>query len=554
MLTKQLQKTGAFLLALFFIFTYLVPLNGRLLWQPDETRYAEISREMLQKGDWIVPYLLNIRYFEKPVAGYWINNISQMVFGDTNFAVRFGAVFATMISAGLIYWLAMVMWRNRNVAFVATLMYVSMFLVFAVGTYSVLDPMLTMWLTACMLCCFWLLKASTVAAKLLAWAVMGLTCGMAFMTKGFLALAIPVIVMLPIMLYQKRFTEMLKFGGIAIISAALISLPWALAVNQYEPDYWHYFFWVEHIQRFSSEDAQHKAPIWFYIPIILLGVIPWLGLLPGTLLKSWRERKIKPEMFFLLCWFIVPFVFFSIAKGKLLTYMLPVMAPLALMMAKYAVDCVKNRNLTAIKFNGFTNIAFAILAIITLIIMGLFVEHPLYTPLEWPKLALGITVFCIWLIIGYFSLISNARYWLWGAACSLALSLSISYALPQDTIDSKLPQQLIRQNISLLEESKFVLADNVGLGAALAWELHQGDIYLYERSGELRYGLNYPDSQFRLIKQGNFAKWLSLSRKEGQISVVLLLRRNEGLPDDIPKPDHVVRNTRMAIMTYYQQP
>lgn len=99
-----------------------------------------------------------------------------------------------------------------------------------------------------------------------------------------------------------------------------------------------------------------------------------------------------------------------------------------------------------------------------------------------------------------------------------------------------------------------MLADNVGLGAALAWELHQGDIYLYERSGELRYGLNYPDSQFRLIKQGNFAKWLSLSRKEGQISVVLLLRRNEGLPDDIPKPDHVVRNTRMAIMTYYQQP
>ena len=554
MLTKQLQKIAAFLLALFFIFTYLVPLNSRLLWQPDETRYAEISREMLLRCDWIVPYLLNIRYFEKPVAGYWINNISQMIFGDTNFAVRFGAVFSTMISAGLVYWLAMIMWRNRNVAFVATLMYVSMFLVFAVGTYSVLDPMLTMWLTACMLCCFWLLKASTVAAKLLAWAVMGLTCGMAFMTKGFLALAIPVIVMLPVMLYQKRFTEILKFGGIAIISAALISLPWALAINKYEPDYWHYFFWVEHIQRFSSEDAQHKAPFWFYIPIILVGVIPWLGLLPGALFKSWQERKINPEMFFLLCWFIVPFLFFSIAKGKLLTYMLPVMAPLALMMAKYAVDCVKNRNLVPLKFNGFTNIAFGILAIITLIIMGLFVAHPLYSPAEWPKLALGITVFCIWLIIGYFSLISNARYWLWGAACSLALSLTIGYALPQDTIDSKLPQQLIRQNISLLEQSKFLLADNVGVSAGLAWELHRGNIYLYERSGELRYGLNYPDSEYRLIKQANFAKWLSQSRKEGQISVVLLLRRNEALPDDIPKPDYVVRNSRMAIMTYYQQP
>ncbi|MFP3029310.1 MAG: lipid IV(A) 4-amino-4-deoxy-L-arabinosyltransferase [Arsenophonus sp.] len=554
MLTKQFQKIGAFLLALFFIFTYLVPLNGRLLWQPDETRYAEISREMLQKGDWIVPYLLNIRYFEKPVAGYWINNISQMIFGDTNFSVRFGSVFAIIISAVLIYCLAILLWCNRNIAFVATLVYVSMFLVFAVGTYGVLDPILTMWLTACMLCCFWLLKVSTLSSKLLAWAVMGITCGMAFMTKGFLALTIPVIVMLPVMLYQKRFIEMLKFCIIALISAALITLPWTLSINKYEPDYWHYFFWIEHIQRFSSENAQHKTPFWFYIPIVLLGVIPWLGLLPGSIYKSWQERKINPEMFFLLCWFILPFVFFSISKGKLLTYMLPVMAPLALMMAKHAVDCIKNHNLAPIKFNGVTNIAFSILAIIALIIMWLFVDYPIYTPIEWPKLALGITVFCIWLIIACFSLKSNARYWMCCAACSLPLSLSISYTLPQDTIDSKLPQQLIQQNIFLLKQTKFVLTNNVGVGAALAWELHRGDIYLYEKSGELRYGLNYPDSQFRLINQSNFFKWLSKSRKEGEISVVLLLGRNEGLPDDIPKPDHVVRNTRMAIMTYYQQP
>lgn len=161
-----------------------MPLNSRLLWQPDETRYAEISREMLLRCDWIVPYLLNIRYFEKPVAGYWINNISQMIFGDTNFAVRFGAVFSTMISAGLVYWLAMIMWRNRSVAFVATLMYVSMFwyLRLALTAYSINAHHVADCLYAML---FWLLKASTVAAKLLAWAVMGLTCGMAFMTKGF---------------------------------------------------------------------------------------------------------------------------------------------------------------------------------------------------------------------------------------------------------------------------------------------------------------------------------------------------------------------------------
>ncbi len=553
MLNNRASKVGAFLLALFFALTYLLPLNGRLIWQPDETRYAEISREMLQRGDWIVPYFLDIRYFEKPVAGYWINNISQMLFGHSNFAVRFGSVFCILISAVLVYFMAKMMWRNRHVAFVASFIYVSMFLVFAIGTYSVLDPMFSLWVTASMFCCLWALKAETVKGKVAAWIALGLACGMAFMTKGFLALAIPVIAMLPITLYQKRFMEMVKYGLLAVLAAVLISLPWALAIAKLEPDFWNYFFWIEHVKRFTADDAQHVAPFWYYIPIIILGTLPWLGLLPGALCKSWRERKSHPEMFFILCWFVVPFIFFSISKGKLPTYMLPFMAPLALMMAKFGVDCVRNGNMNPLKMNGIINVCVGVAAVIAIVIVGFFVKRPLFEADEWPKLVLGIVSFSLWGIIGYLCFVLNAKHWLWAASCSLAVSLSIGSALPKNTIDSKLPQNFIAQNHDLLQNSHYLMANNVGVAAGLAWETNRSEIYLYNSSGELTYGIeNFEDSQYRLIKPDAFAAWLANARKEGQVTVVFLLRKKDELPD-VPTPDRTIRNSRMAILVYNQQ-
>ncbi|MEX0446186.1 lipid IV(A) 4-amino-4-deoxy-L-arabinosyltransferase [Xenorhabdus sp. SGI246] len=547
-----MNRAGGVLMALFFIFTYLIPLNSRLLWQPDETRYAEISREMLQRGDWIVPYFLDIRYFEKPVAGYWINNISQWIFGDNNFAVRFGAVFSIIMSAILLYRLAMMMWQSRQTAFIASLIYISMFIVFAVGTYSVLDPMFSLWITAGIVSCYWALKASSRRERIWAWSVLGITCGMAFLTKGFLALALPVISMIPITIYQKRFLEMVRFGPLAIICAVLISLPWVLAITLREPDYWHYFFWVEHIQRFASDHAQHSAPFWYYLPILILGVIPWLGLLPGALLKSWQEKKNHPEMFFLFCWFFVPLLFFSISKGKLPTYILPFIGPLALMMAKYAVDNMKNGNMKALKLNGLINVFIGLIAILALVFLEIVSNRPLYQSNEWLKWMVGIFTFGFWGIVGYFCFIRNGKHWQWAAACSIVLSLSIGSALPDKTINSKLPQNFIRQNEKELTESKYILSGSVGLGAAVAWELKRSDIYLFQNKGELEYGLDYPDSRNRYITQEQFPSWLASARKEGQVAVVFLLPTGGMLPE-LPEPDLIQRNYRFVLVIYKKQ-
>ncbi|MCL8623948.1 phospholipid carrier-dependent glycosyltransferase [Proteus mirabilis] len=122
---------------LFILLTYFIPLETRLLWQPDEIRYAEISREMLVSGNWSVPYLLDIRYFEKPVLGYWINCIAQWLFGESHFAVRIVVVTSTLLTGWLIYKAAMVVWRNSALAFNAMTVFLSSFLVLAIGTYNI---------------------------------------------------------------------------------------------------------------------------------------------------------------------------------------------------------------------------------------------------------------------------------------------------------------------------------------------------------------------------------------------------------------------------------
>ncbi|CNJ03644.1 lipid IV(A) 4-amino-4-deoxy-L-arabinosyltransferase [Yersinia mollaretii] len=549
---RLLKGSGAVLLSLFFALVYLLPVNSRLLWQPDETRYAEISREMLQRGDWIVPHLLGIRYFEKPIAGYWFNNISQWIWGDTNFAVRFGSIFSTALSAILIYWLATLLWRNRSTSVLATLIYLSMLLVFSIGTYAVLDPMISLWLTASMVCFYLTLRAETSAQKVGAYLLLGLACGMGFMTKGFLALAIPVISVLPIVIQQKRVKELLIFGPIAIVSAVILSLPWALAIAQREPDFWHYFFWVEHIQRFAEKDAQHKAPIWYYLPILFLGVLPWVGLLPGALLKGWRERVARPELFFLLSWVVMPLLFFSVAKGKLPTYILPCMAPLSLLMAAYATDCASNLRMRALKINGAINIAFGLTCAAAVLIIGMGWVSGLiaYGPDEHLKVVLATLAFAGWGGVGLATWRNNARHWRWAAVCPLLFILLVGYLIPQQVIDSKQPQNFIQNNFSELNSSRYVLTDSVGVAAGLAWELKRSDIMMLSEKGELTYGLNYADSQNQFVSGDDFSQWLANARQQGDVSLVVQLSQNEAIPAYLPTADKVNLMNRLALLWY----
>ncbi|WP_313683498.1 lipid IV(A) 4-amino-4-deoxy-L-arabinosyltransferase [Pantoea sp.] len=549
------MRTGTKTALLLFVFAlyYLIPIEFRALWQPDETRYAEISREMLVSGNWVTPHFFDLRYFEKPIAGYWVNNLGQLLFGHTNFGVRAGSIISTTLSALLVFWLGIRLFANRAVALSASIIFLTSLLVYGVGTYAVLDPILTLWLVAAM-ASYWLVaQASDTRQRLVGYVLLGVACAMGFMTKGFLALAVPVLAILPWAIAQRRFGELLRFGPLTVLVAALVSAPWSLAIYRQQGDFWHYFFWVEHIQRFAESDAQHKAPFWYYLPVLLAGSLPWLGLLPGALIQGWRQRRQQAGLSYLLSWVLMPLLFFSIAKGKLPTYILSCFAPLALMMAHYA-HSMTPQVIKALKANAWINIVFggiAALALVVVLAPWGVAHRPPFSVTEHYKLLLGVLAFGGWGLAGALS----RRNWQLAAFCPLVLALVIGFAIPDKVRDSKQPQSFMNVVAGQLADSRYILANGPGIASAVAWQVQRSDIFLYDQQGEVEYGLHYPDAQQRYVSADAFANWLAEHRQHGKVSLVLMMSSVNADPDPgLPKPDYVYRQGRLVYYGYNSLP
>lgn len=514
-------KKTPLLILLGFALVYLLPIGFRPMVVPDEVRYGEISREMIATGDWIVPRLNGLRYFEKPVMGYWINGLSMLVFGVNAFALRFPSAMAAGLSA-LMVWLLM----RRNgmstaTGLMASLIFLSCFLVVGTGVYSVLDGMLAMFLTMAMTAFYFALdspKGSWRERCLLG--LFGIFCGMAFLTKGFLAFAVPVVAIVPYMLWAGRWKDLFRMAAIPIAAAVVVSLPWAIAVHLNEPDYWNYFFWQEHVKRFMAEDAQHKSPFWTYFLAFPVAALPWSALIPASVLGMDRSRAQTPLFRYALCWFVFPFLFFSAASGKILTYILPCFPPFAILLTAGLSACFGKE-----KCRAFQGGVVTLLVIFSAILLGLIVIQTTGVGGFIPYFHLGKILVATASMIGFiFCLrLSLKTRMVDGKILMITLGTAIflvtmQLVLPDDTIEHKAPGELLLRNASRVQPQTILVSLENPL-RAVCWFYKRSDVYQLGGGGELSYGMGYPDSRHRLIDIDGFAQ---LVRSYGRGRVVLV--------------------------------
>ena len=516
--TQGLERWAIPGLILAFVVFYLLPLMIHGLWIPDETRYAQIGQDMLHSGNWVAPHFMGLRYFEKPIAGYWMIAIGQAVFGDNLFGVRIASALSTGLSVWLVWLIAGRLWRDPRKRFASTLIYMSFGLVAGQAGYANLDPQFTFWVNLSLVAVWFAFDSSTRRARLCAWAVLGLACGMGFMTKGFLAWLLPVLIAVPYALWQRRIKEVLSYGPLAILVAVAICLPWALAIHHQEPDFWQFFFWNEHIRRFSAADAQHTQPWWFYLPILLAASLPWAALLPNTLIDACKQRR-EPVTGFLLLWLLLPLAIFSLSKGKLPTYIMPCLLPLALLMGPAVVSWREQAKGRILRINGLLNVLLAVAGLVGLAYLQL--SRAVYANTEVFSLSLAYIVLLGWLLSNALQALRPLLLWAAPAVGMGVLVALLPAAMPGVIVNSKMPDQFIAEHVQELSQAGTLLSNDLGAASALSWRLGRPEITLYNTTGELKYGLGYADSAGRQVDMDNIDRWMKEARLRGSVGVVM---------------------------------
>ncbi|NDZ16945.1 hypothetical protein C7T35_32680 [Variovorax sp. WS11] len=336
--SPDLASWAAAALLLLLALIWFGTLGTRSLIHPDEGRYASLALEMARSGDWVTPRLNGLLYFEKPALQYWIGALSFLAFGVSEFSARLWPGLAGFLTVLVVGFTAARLW-GRETGVRALAIAVSMTWIQVNSHFLTLDAGLTLFLTVA-LCAVLLANNGRSDARQrrrwiwLAWAAMAA----AVLSKGLVGIVIPGAVLVLVSLWR-RDTSLWRglhwASGLLIFLA--ITAPWFVLVSLRNPGFASFFFIHEHFARYLTEVHQREGAWWYYLPFVLVGMLPWTGALPWLLRKDRTEAVIAPRHL-LATWCVFVLLFFSASGSKLPSYILPMFPALALLVAMQLRD------------------------------------------------------------------------------------------------------------------------------------------------------------------------------------------------------------------------
>ncbi len=304
------------------------------LMDPDEGRNAEVAREMAATGNWAVPHLNGLPYLDKPVLFFTCAAVSIRAFGAGAAAARLPSLLFALATAALAWWAARRMW-GHPAAEVAALATAASPLAVGFSRAVIFDSALSFFVSCATLLFLLAVEEEAIAAgrrrAALAWAAMGF----GVLTKGPVALVLPLLVAVPFALWRRSARRL--FPAIGPLLLVAVVTPWLVAMSIRIPGFLTYALVTETMARVATSQLNRTAPFWYFLPIVVAGTFPWVLALPAVIKERTTRREgrftLEARTVFLILWIVLPLVFFSLSQSKRPQYVLPLVVPVALLFA-----------------------------------------------------------------------------------------------------------------------------------------------------------------------------------------------------------------------------
>jgi 4-amino-4-deoxy-L-arabinose transferase-like glycosyltransferase len=322
----------ALLIAATLYICYFSNLNVIGFVGPDEPRYAWIARDMAESGDWVTPRLYGRPWFEKPPLLYWGGAVFfKLMPSEPEIAARLPSAISALLATLALAWLAWRAYGEECARWLLLLLPTSVGMI-GFSHACATDMPFAGTLTVSLVCAAVVLglvssNDETPILPRTPWLAMflfGFFMGLAVLAKGPAALILMGGAVFCWALFTKRWRDAFRLlHPVAIATFCVTALPWYILCARRNPDFFRIFIIEHNFKRYLTPEFQHIQPFWFYIPIMLIGFLPWIAILAWSVLVEIRKRQSQPLALFLFSWSVFCLVFFSLSKSKLPGYILP---------------------------------------------------------------------------------------------------------------------------------------------------------------------------------------------------------------------------------------